>query len=96
MIRAKEAPSGCIIYLMLSIVINLFILILRISAHEVQNNTTVAVAAASVAASTPITVAATIYHTDVTPTIINAATAPSTTIANDIKTKSDDMHESGK
>lgn len=94
MVRAKEAPSGCIVYLMLSIVINLFILILRISAHEVQNNATVAVAAAAVA--TPTTVPATIYHTDVTTTTTNAAVAATATIANDIKTKSDDIHESGK
>lgn len=40
MVRAREAPAGCIVYFMLSIVINLFILILRISAHEVQNNST--------------------------------------------------------
>lgn len=87
MVRAKEAPSGCIVYLMLSIVINLFILILRISAHEVQNNAPVAVTAAAVA---------TIYHTDVTTTTTNTAAAYTATIANDIKTKSDDIHESGK
>lgn len=99
MVRAKEAPSGCIIYLMLSIVINLFILILRISAHEVQNNATVAVAATAAAVPTPTTVPATIYHTDVTTVTtntINAATTATATMANDIKTKLDDVHESGK
>lgn len=40
MIRFSDPPGGCIIYFMLSIVINLFILILRISAHELQNNST--------------------------------------------------------
>lgn len=38
--RFCDPPGGCIIYFMLSIVINLFILILRISAHEVQSNGT--------------------------------------------------------
>lgn len=42
MSRVREAPAGCIVYFMLSIVINLFILILRISALEVQNNSTLA------------------------------------------------------
>lgn len=41
MIRFTTPHAGCMIYLMLSIVINLFILILRISAHEAQNNGTV-------------------------------------------------------
>lgn len=40
MIRFSDPPGGCIIYFMLSIVINLFILILRISAHELQYNST--------------------------------------------------------
>lgn len=40
MSRFCDPPAGCIIYFMLSIVINLFILILRISAHEVQSNNT--------------------------------------------------------
>lgn len=40
MIRFAEPHAGCMVYLMLSIVINLFILILRISAHETQNNST--------------------------------------------------------
>lgn len=43
MVRVIEAPAGCLIYFMLSIVINLFILILRISAHEVQNNNTLVI-----------------------------------------------------
>lgn len=51
MSRNREPPAGCIVYFMLSIVINLFILILRISAHELHNN---------------ITVATTIYHLDAT------------------------------
>lgn len=42
MSRVREAPAGCIVYFMLSIVINLFILILRISALEVHNNSTLA------------------------------------------------------
>lgn len=83
MIRARQAPSGCIIYLMLSIVINLFILILRISAHEVQTNTMIATT------TTTTTTIATIHHTDVT-------TTTTTTTADDIKTMSDDIHESGK
>lgn len=91
MIRAKEAPSGCIIYLMLSIVINLFILIFRISAHEVPNNTSTTAAAPAAIAST--TTAAPIYHTDATTT---ATTSTTTTIANDIKTMSDDIGKSGK
>lgn len=40
--RFREPPAGCIAYFMLSIVINLLILILRISAHEMQNNRTLA------------------------------------------------------
>lgn len=40
MSRLRQPPTGFIIYLMLSIVINLFILILRISAHELQTNNT--------------------------------------------------------
>lgn len=40
MIGYREPPIGCLIYFMLSIVINLFILILRISAQDVQNNST--------------------------------------------------------
>lgn len=40
--RVIEPPAGCIAYFMLSIVINLLIVILRISAHEMQNNTTLA------------------------------------------------------
>lgn len=44
MIRYKESPAGCIIYFVLSIVINSLILILRISAHEIQQNTTIAMA----------------------------------------------------
>lgn len=87
MVRIKEAPAGCIIYLMLSIVINLFILILRISAHDVQNNTTVPRVEATAAATTTV-VATTIYHAD--------ATSTTTTFADDIKTMSDDTHESGK
>lgn len=42
MTRFGEPPAGCIIYFMLSIVINLLILILRISAQEVQNTSTLA------------------------------------------------------
>lgn len=40
MSRFREPPAGCVVYFMLSIVINLFIVMLRISAHEVQNNST--------------------------------------------------------
>lgn len=40
--RFGDPPAGCIIYFMLSIVINLLIVILRISAQEVQNNSTLA------------------------------------------------------
>lgn len=45
MARFTNPPAGCVIYFMLSIVINLFILILRISAQEVQNNATFATVA---------------------------------------------------
>lgn len=38
MIGYREPPAGCLVYFMLSIVINLFILILRISAQDVHNN----------------------------------------------------------
>lgn len=91
MVRAKEAPAGCIIYLMLSIVINLFILILRISAHDVQNNATVA----RIEATTTTLIAPTIYHTDVTATSASTAAITTTTV-DDIKTMSDDIHRSGK
>ncbi|XP_055297900.1 uncharacterized protein LOC129566198 isoform X2 [Sitodiplosis mosellana] len=40
MIGYREPPAGCLVYFMLSIVINLFIAILRISAQDVQNNST--------------------------------------------------------
>lgn len=96
MFRAKEAPAGCIIYLMLSIVINLFILILRISAHDVQNNTTVAKIGTP---TTTLAAASTIHHTDVTTTTTSTSTTsftPASTTADDIKTMSVDIHESGK
>lgn len=72
--RAKEAPAGCIVYLMLSIVINLFILILRISAHEMQNNTILATAIT--------TTIATSHHTDVT---TFTTTGDIKTMSNDIR-----------
>lgn len=42
MIRYRESPAGCIIYFLLSNLMNFLILILRISAHEISNNSTIA------------------------------------------------------
>lgn len=39
--RFGDRPAGCIIYFILSIVINLLIVILRISAQDVPNNGTI-------------------------------------------------------
>ncbi|XP_055297878.1 uncharacterized protein LOC129566190 [Sitodiplosis mosellana] len=47
MSRFREPPAGCILYFMLSIAINLFIVMLRISALELQNNSTLATTAAT-------------------------------------------------
>lgn len=47
MSRLREPPAGCVLYFMLSILINLFIVMLRISALEVNNNSTVATAVAT-------------------------------------------------
>ena len=47
MSRLREPPAGCVLYFMLSILINLFIVMLRISALEVHNNSTLATAAAT-------------------------------------------------
>lgn len=41
MLRLSGPHAGCMAYLILSIVINLLILILRISAQEMQNHSTV-------------------------------------------------------
>lgn len=51
MLRYKESPAGCVIYFMLSIVINFLIFILRISAHELPHHN-----------ATMITMATTNHH----------------------------------